>query len=120
MTTLKQLTAQGGFAATKPVKKHIAFEIDGNALEADIFVRQIGIGEYEDVYLADDKDKRSKTAKIIAESVTLGEDGKERISFDDAYRMKPSLASAILDAFNEVNGAKKSSAAATGSSATSA
>jgi hypothetical protein len=107
MTTLKQLTEQGGFAATKPIKKHIKFEIDGNKLEADIHVRQIGIGEYEDVYVGDDKDKRSKTAKMISESVLLGEDGKERISFDDAYRMKPALASAILDAFNEVNGAKK-------------
>lgn len=120
MTTLKQLTEQGGFAAAKPIKKHIEFEIDGQKLEADIHVRQIGIGEYEDAYLGEGKDKRSKTAKVISEAITLGEDGTERISFEDAYRMKPALAGAILDAFNEVNGAKKSSPAAIGSSATSA
>lgn len=120
MTTLKQLTTQGGFVAAAPIVKHITFEIDGEKLEADIHVRQIGIGEYEDAYLDDGKDKRSKTAKIISEAITLGDDGKERISFEDAYRLKPPLAGAILEAFNEVNGGKKPSPAATDSSVTSA
>lgn len=128
MTTLKQLTAAGGLVSAEPVKKHIAFELDGQQIEADIHVRQIGIGEYETIYVDDDKnpraknakERRSRTAAVIAAAITLGDDGKEPITFDEAYRMKPALAGALLAAFNEVNGGKKASPPATDSSATSA
>lgn len=47
MTTLKDLTAAGGLVSAEPIKKHIEFEIDGQKFDADIHVRQIGVGEYE-------------------------------------------------------------------------
>jgi hypothetical protein len=50
--------------------------------------------------------------------VTLGEDGKEKISFQDAYRLDPAWAGAMLTAFNEVNTPKKSLPPEKGSSAT--
>lgn len=120
MTTLKDLKQIGGQVPTKPIKKEITFTLEGEEYTASIFVKKLGIGEYEALYLVDDKDNRSRTAKTISTAITLGEDGKEAISFQDAYRLQTPLASAMLQAFGEVNGGKKSSPPENDSSANSA
>lgn len=112
MTSLKELQALGGFVPEKPVKKEIGFKLPNSAGEMvehkfDIHVKQLSIGEHEAMLISDGQD-RSKTAKIISTSITLGKDGSESISFKDAYRMHPSLATAMLNAFFEVNTPKKS------------
>jgi hypothetical protein len=117
MSTLKELKAMGAFTSDKPVRKEIKFTLNGEDLSAVIHVKHLGIGEYESLFLGDDE-SRSRTAKAISHAVTLGEDGKERISFQDAYRLEPVLAGAMLTAFNEVNTPKKSSRPASVSSAT--
>jgi hypothetical protein len=118
MTTLQDLKKLGGFAAEKPVRKEIHFEIDGKQYDAVIHVRQLGIGGYESIF-TEDGDRKSQSAKAIAETILLGEKADERLSFDDAYRLKTELASEMLKAFNEVNVPKKSSQGTTNSSATS-
>lgn len=118
MTTLQDLKTLGAFAAEKPVRKEIHFEIDGTEYDAVIHVRQLGIGGYESIF-TEDGDHRSQSAKAISEAILLGEKGDERISFEQAYRLKTALASKMLEAFNEVNAPKKPSPGKTSSSATS-
>jgi hypothetical protein len=117
MSTLKELKAMGAFTSDKPVRKEIKFTFNGEDLSAVIHVKHLGIGEYEALFLGDE-DNRSRTAKAISQAVTLGEDGKEKISFQDAYRLDPAWAGAMLTAFNEVNTPKKSLRPASASSAT--
>lgn len=119
MTTLHDIQKLGGFVAEKPVRKDIHFEIDGQQFDATIHVRQLGIGGYESIF-KDDADKQSQSARAISEAISLGQDGKERLSFDDAFRLKQNLGAAMLEAFHEVNAPKKASPDKTSSSATSA
>lgn len=117
MSSLKDLQALGGFVSSKPIKKQIKFKLDGDDdFTADIHVKKLAIGDYEALFLTDSED-RSRTARTISEAITLGPEGKERIKFEEAYKLHPNLAAAMLTAFNEVNIAKKSSPAATASSA---
>lgn len=117
MSSMKELRALGGFVSDKPVKKEIKFTIDdGDELSAFIHVRKLSVGDVEALFITD-KEERSRTAKLISEAVTLGDDGKEKISFQDAYRLHTSLAAAMVNAFNEVNSSKKSLRPVTGSSA---
>jgi tail assembly chaperone len=107
MSTLKELKTLGGFVPSQPIKKEIKFKLDGeDEFTAIIHVKKMSIGDYEAFFIVD-KEERSRTAKIISEAITLGDEGKERISFEDAYRLHPRLATAMAEAFNEVNLAKK-------------
>jgi hypothetical protein len=120
MTTLKQLRTDGGFVSDKPVKKTITYKTHDDEGEQkeytyDIFVKRLCVDDYEALYLTGEA--RSQSAAIISHTITLGDDGKEKIDFKLACSLHPALAGAMILAFNEVNGAKKSSARATDSSA---
>lgn len=113
MTTLKELQAKGGFVSAVPVVKNIKWKgtdpgtgekID---YDADIHIRRLSVGDHEALFLGVD-DGKSRTAKLISTAVTLGKEGKEKLSFEQAYQLDPGLAGAMLEAFNEVNSAKKS------------
>ena len=101
MTTLKELTTLGGVVADAPIQKEIQFE--GNPVA--IYVKQLGIGEYEAIYLAD-ADGKSRTARLISKAITVG-DGKEAIPYEVALRLHPALAGSMLEKFHEVNNPKK-------------
>ncbi len=107
MTTLKELRAKGALVSDVPVRKEIMFKLDGDEeISAVIHVKRLSVGDHETLFLSAD-DGKSRTAKLIETAITLGNDGKERIPFKEAYSLHPSIASAMLGAFNEVNGAKK-------------
>ncbi len=114
MTTLKQLEAMGAFVSDAPVKKEVPFHLAGPDVTVTIFVKRLGIGHYESLFLSE-KDERSRTARAISEAVTFGDNGKEKLSFEQAFKLDPQFAREILTAFNEVNSPKKSSAPATDS-----
>jgi hypothetical protein len=107
---LKELRAKGGFVDTTPVKKNLNWERtgpDGETLidNFDIFVKRQSFGTIERLLLTDDKDPdRSRSARYIAECVLLGDDGKEALSYADAYALDPTLAKLFIQAINEVNG----------------
>lgn len=108
MSTLKDLQRMGGFVSAIPVKKEIKFKVDGDEeYAATIHVRKLSAGDYETLFVSD-SEGRSRTASVISQCVTLGADGKEKVSFEDAYRLHPNLATAMVNAFNEVNASKKS------------
>lgn len=101
--TLEQLSTTGAFVPTAPVKTEITFTLDdGIQHTGDIFVKRLSIGDHEKLFMGA-PDKESRTALVISEVITLGENGKERISFNKAYQLHPSIAGAMLNAFNEVN-----------------
>lgn len=113
MTTLKELQAKGGFISPVPVVKNIKWKGtdpetgDKADYDADIHVKRLSVGDQEEIHQSIE-DGRSKTAKLIAAAITLGKDGKERLTFEQAYQLAPELAGAMIKAFNEVNSAKKS------------
>lgn len=101
---LKELEKMGAFVPDAPVKKDIRFTLDTDEeFTATIYVRKLSIGDYEKVFATKD----DRTARAISAAVMLG-DGKERIPADKAYSLHPGLANAMLEAFYEVNGGKKS------------
>lgn len=105
MKTLEDLKAVGAFFSDKPVQKAIKFVLDGQEYDATIWVKRLSVGEQERLAMLSHSDDRKGSALLISEIVLLG-DGAERISFEDAYRLSPSLAMAMMEAIEEVNGAK--------------
>lgn len=108
MSTLKDLQGLGAFVSDKPVRKDITFKLDGDEeYSATIHVKKLSVGDYDALFLGG-PEERSRTARMISDAITLGDNGAERIKFEDAYRLHPRLATAMVTAFNEVNGTKKS------------
>jgi len=103
MTTLDDLRSFGGIVSDEPVKHPIRFSIGDEEIEAHIFVRQLSIGDQERIFKAADNKDQSRAAAMISELVTLGEDGKQRIPFQDAYKLHPNLAGAMVAAIKQVN-----------------
>ena len=107
MLTLENLETSGGFIASAPVKKEITFTLDdGVEQKGFVHVKRLSIGDYEKLFVLT-PDEQSKTAHLISETITLGEGGKQKISFTKAYQLHPALAAAMLAAFNEVNKADR-------------
>lgn len=111
---LSELKARGAFLSKHPMKKEITWEHMDEQGEKqidtfDIFVRRHSFGSMEKVLREDPTDpEHSRNASMIAESILLGEDGKEPISYAEAYSLEPSLALEFVKAINEVNGSGRS------------
>lgn len=107
---LKDLKAKGGFVSTKPVLKEVAWthKVDGEEVteKFTVHIRPMSYGDIERIFIDPKDEDRSRTAALIAESVLLGEDMKERLSYTDAYQLAPSLAAALSKAVSEVNATK--------------
>ena len=104
---LKQLEEKGGLVSGEPVPKKVKWvRSDGEIVEFDILVKPLSYGRLEriirDLKSDEDDDDRSYNALVISECVVLDEG--ERISYEDAYRMRPGLATAISNVVREVNG----------------
>lgn len=102
---LKELEALGGLVTEALIEKEITFRLDDDTQhKATVFVKKMGLGEYEKTYVKDEK--FGVSARLISECVFLG-DGKERIPVEKAYRLHRGLANALLDVIAEVNRGKK-------------
>lgn len=93
---LSEIKAAGGFIPAEPVK----VPVEWKDYKFDVWVKRLSFGDVEGLFAADD---RSRSARMIAAAVLMGED-KEPISYEDAYRLDVSLASKLIEAFNSVNG----------------
>lgn len=104
--SIKSLEQMGAFVSAEPVLKTIKFKLDGKEEhEAQVWVRALGLGEYEKLYTSRD-DVHGTSARVIAAAISFGEKGEERIPVDKAYLMHKGLANALIKAFHEVNGGK--------------
>lgn len=94
-----ELKAIGALVGDEPIKRAIKFTLDGQEYDATIWVKRLCVGDRDRMAaLSASDDQRSTSALLISELVTLGEDGSERISFKDAYRLAPPLGDAIVEA----------------------
>ncbi|WP_277962057.1 phage tail assembly chaperone family protein, TAC [Pseudomonas sp. RIT-To-2] len=106
---LSQLKANGGFIDTQQVRKELNWtHPDPHSGEpvTDVLVVQVrrqSFGVIERLFVAGEGEQ-SRNARFIAASVSLGEDGEEELSYEDAYSLDPGLGFLILNAVNEVNG----------------
>lgn len=103
---LKELKERGGFVSSALVKKEIVWKHAAESGEEHtdtftVFVRRQSFGSVERVFFG--QADQSKAATLISESLRLG-DGKERLSYEDAFQLDPSLAALFIAAINEVNG----------------
>lgn len=108
--SLKDLESLGAFVSDALVKKEIHFKLDDDTEHtAVVHVKRLSMGEYEKLFVGKQADvmEYGTSARIIAEAVRLGEDGKEHIPVGKAFRLHKGIATAIIDAFNEVNRGKK-------------
>ena len=107
---LKELKDRGGFVSSKPVKKDVVWKrkVDGQEVEDTftVHVRPMSYGDIERIFIDPKDEERSRTAALLSESVLLGDDGKEKLSYTDAYQLAPSLATALSKVVSEVNALK--------------
>lgn len=92
---LAEIKAAGGFIPAEPLKVPVQW----GGHQFDVYVKRLSFGDVEELFTAGD---RSKSARMIAASVLLGED-REPISYEDAYRLDVTLASKLIEAINKVN-----------------
>lgn len=107
MTSLKDLQTIGGFVPEEPVQKHIKWSANGEDYTADIWVRRLGIVEWEKSFLGVDL-SGNRTGHGLAAVIRLG-DGSEQMTVAQASSLHPSLATAMMGAIMEVNSPKKTS-----------
>lgn len=100
---LEQLTQEGGFVDAALVKKRITWHKSKGQppVQFDVHIEPQPFGVVEKIMSLEDGQSRS--AHVIALAVRLGEGGAERMTYDQAYRLAPSLAWALVGAINEVN-----------------
>jgi hypothetical protein len=105
---LKQLNDLGAFVSEELVPKEIKFKLtdDGDEHVAQIMVRRLSIGHYEAMW-GDVKENTSKTARMLCESVRLGEDGAEKMTYEQAYQLHAKIALAMSEAVAAVNGGER-------------
>ena len=107
---LKQLRELGGIVSSTPVKKEVTWNrtaADGSAdpVTVAVHIKKLSFGSIERLFAVDEKDaERSRMASFIADTVLLGEDGQERITYEDAYQLDAGLARVLMDAISAVNG----------------
>ena len=100
---LADLKAAGGFVPSAPVAKEVEWTHGGETLAFTIHIKRHSFGTIEQL-LSDKNDDKSRSAAYIAESILLGDGGKEKLSYGDAYALEPSLAAVFIKAINDVNG----------------
>lgn len=104
---LSELTVMGAFIPDGLVKKEIKFKLDdGEERKHDIFIRRLSIGVHEQIWAGGDE-SQSRTARLLSAAVRLGEDGKEQMTYDQAFRLDSRIALAMTTAIQEVNGAER-------------
>lgn len=108
MSNLKDLASIGAFVKIDElVKKEIKFQLtdDGEELSALIHVRRLSIGIHEAIWLdGPGGANSSKTSRLLAEAIRLGENGEEKMTYELAYSLHPKIALAMSNAVSEVNG----------------
>lgn len=103
---LQELKDCGGIVSTDPIPKEVAWVKKGArgkpvAKKFTVYVVRQAFGDVE--RLITSSTDRCKAAMFISTSIRLGEGGKESLSYEDAYRLDPGLASALVKAIGEVN-----------------
>ena len=107
---LQWLRDRGGLVPLAPVTCSVSWTHPGeDGLDVtDTFtvrVKKLSAGEIERMWSdGTRKPDRSYSATLIAETILLGDEGDTRLSYEDAFRLDPRLAEALIeDAVYAVN-----------------
>lgn len=111
---LQTLREKGGFVPLAPVQREVTWQPDdgGDPVTFTVLVRKLSGADRE---LLRDKftNGRSAAATVVSEAVMLGEEGKERLTYEQASQLELNLLGVLVEAFESVNPfAKKSVTAA--------
>jgi hypothetical protein len=101
---LRELKAKGGFVSAEPVPTEVTWKRGEDSDTFTVHVVKQSFGAIEKLFGG--ADDRSRSASFIAECIRLG-NGKERLTYDDAYALDPGLATVLVEAINKVNGTGK-------------
>ena len=107
---LQQLRERGGIVPSAPVRTEVSWTHPGDDGQDvtdtfTVYVVKHSFGTVERLVLAERHDAdASNRALLISQSIRLGEDGSESLSYEDAFQLEPRLARALLDAIYAVNG----------------
>lgn len=106
---LKKLRDMGGIVPSAPVKTEVSWTHVAEGGEVTdtftVHIKKHSFGTIERLFAVDGADpERSRAAVLISESVMLGDDGSERISYEDAFQLDAGLAKVLMDAISAVNG----------------
>lgn len=108
---LEELRQLGGLVSLAPVPKEVTWKHtgpDGQEIEdtftIHILLKSAGsLDRYREEAKKRAEDDGSVSAMFISHFVRLGENGKEAISYEDAYALDPGLANVFFVALSEVN-----------------
>lgn len=105
---LEELKAKGGLVPQKPIPRAVTWThtVDGEEMTETftIHVKRRSFGDVERAFLIDPKNEdMSRSAQFIADSIFLGEDGTEPLTYEIAYQLEPSLAKVFMAEIREVN-----------------
>jgi len=106
---LEELRAKGGIVLATPVKQEVSWthpDQDGQVVTDTFTVHVVkhSFGSIERIFAIESKDtERSRAATFISESIRLGDDGSERIGYEDAYQLDSGLAKVLMEAISTVN-----------------
>ena len=106
---LKQLRARGAFIPLAPVVRTVTWTRNDEAGEPvtdtfDVHVVKHSAGSIDRLRSdAASNPDRLWGPLFLSESIRLGDDGAERLSYEDAFRLDPGLARMLIDEINAVN-----------------
>ncbi len=102
---LDEFKQLGAFVDTRPVMKTVKWKIDdGNEVQAEIAICRLGFADVEAVRQADEKGDKNFVANMISKCVVF--DG-EHMSYEQAGKLDPRVAGALIEAIGEVHGGPK-------------
>lgn len=104
---LTELKAMGAVVDLAPVRKSVEWTHkdehgEERTVTFDVFITRLSFGMIDRLSKVNSAD-RSSNAELIAASVRLGEDAEERMPYDIAFSLHPSLALELVRAIGEVN-----------------
>jgi endo-alpha-1,4-polygalactosaminidase (GH114 family) len=110
---IADLRSKGAFVSTEPVKRTIEWtHQDAESGEIvtdtfDVWVIHPSFGMIETAFKEEKSEIKSAQSAAIAACIRLGEDATERLSYDDAYNLNPTLAQAMIAAINSTGAVPK-------------
>jgi Phage tail assembly chaperone, TAC len=126
---LNALRELGGLVPLTPVVKELTWTPppaeDGTVRDEvtlTVRIKKLSAGSMERLGTFNDKTSRSYVAALLSQSILLGDEGSDFLSYEDAFQLEPNLGMALTTLVHDVNGrgdAAKNSPPPTNSGATS-
>lgn len=109
---VKKLQELGGIIPPTPVKQEVTWQPpEGDPVTFTVHIKKLSGGALERLWTKTSKDQ-SNAAALIADAVFLGDEGKEKFSYQQAFDLSPTLMDELIQAIDAVNPIKRRTVAA--------